>query len=223
MPTRRPRHRLTTKNGRDFYVVASLLQKSLRRGDIVLASRAANELLPTHANYCWNRLLIVSAEDCGDMVTGEVIALHAAWLKVTGGKTHPTKPLFGHVFVMKAIILLARCRHSRDADELLLLVADRLPDNELDAALAECDAAFVSDADWEIPVWAYDVHTARGKRAGKTRSDFLRDEHDALTNSTAVFGNFDEMAASGTYVEPTLPLWPEVQRPRRRLDHEWDD
>jgi hypothetical protein len=69
---------LFTKNGRDFYEVASLLQKSLRRGDIVLASRAANELLPRYANYFWNRLLVVSAEDCHDLVTGEVVALYDA-------------------------------------------------------------------------------------------------------------------------------------------------
>ena len=43
MPSDRPR--LVTKNGRDFYEVASLLQKSLRRGDIVMCSRAVNELL----------------------------------------------------------------------------------------------------------------------------------------------------------------------------------
>ena len=78
--------RLVTKNRRDFYEVSSLLQKPLRRGDMIMSSRAVSELLPKHANYIWNRLMIVSAEDCGDMVTGETVALYDAWLK-TGGPT----------------------------------------------------------------------------------------------------------------------------------------
>jgi hypothetical protein len=32
-----------TKGGREFYEVASMLQKSLRRGDVVLAARAVDE------------------------------------------------------------------------------------------------------------------------------------------------------------------------------------
>src|SRR3954470_3106395 len=119
--------KLWTKNGRDFYEVASLLQKSLRRGDIVMAARAVNELLPRYANYCWNRLMTVSAEDCADMVTGEIVALYDAWAKVNESSRDNSK---GRVFFAKAIVILARCRHSRDADELNLLVADRLPDDE---------------------------------------------------------------------------------------------
>ena len=94
-----------TKSGYDFYEVASLLQKSLRRGDITLAATAANELFPYYANYIWNRLLTVSAEDCADMVTTEVVALYDAWLKVNDrGKKDR-----GRIFFAKAIVLLAKC------------------------------------------------------------------------------------------------------------------
>jgi hypothetical protein len=55
--------KLFTKSGLDFFEVASLLQKSLRRGDITFASRAANELLPKYGQYVWGRLMTVSAED----------------------------------------------------------------------------------------------------------------------------------------------------------------
>jgi len=34
-----------------------------------------------------------------------------------------------------AIVILTGCRHARDADDLNLLVSDRLPDIEFDAAL----------------------------------------------------------------------------------------
>jgi len=87
---------LFTKNGRDFDEVASRLQKSLRRSDLVMASRSVNELLPRHANDCRNRLMTVSAEDCADMVTGQIVALFDAWPKVNrdnskGGSCSPRR------------------------------------------------------------------------------------------------------------------------------------
>ena len=97
---------LFTKNGRRFDEVASLFQKSLRRGDIVMASRAVNELLPRYGSYVWNRLLVVSAEDCHHLVTGEVVALYDAWSKVNAKVPDNSK---GRVFFAKAIIVLARC------------------------------------------------------------------------------------------------------------------
>jgi hypothetical protein len=109
------------------------------------------------------------------------------------------------VFIAKAIVILARCRHSRDADELNLLVADRLPDEDLDAALRHCGVEAVDDRHFVIPDYVYDVHTRRGKRLGRTKEQFLRDEHEALTNASTVFVNFDEMVASADYVQPELP------------------
>jgi replication-associated recombination protein RarA len=198
--------KLMTKNGRDFYVVASLLQKSLRRGDIVLASRAANELLPKYANYCWNRLMTVSAEDCADFVTGEIVALYDAWSHVNRSDRDNAR---GRIFLAKAIIVLARARHSRDADELNLLVSDRMPDAVFDAALANCgDLVEPVDFAWdgEVPQWVYDCHTRIGKSRGKTKADFVREEHDALTDQQTLFTNFDEMADSSEYVEPQVDL-----------------
>lgn len=193
---------LFTKNGRDFYEVASLLQKSLRRGDIKYAACAVNELFPKYANYCWNRLMTVSAEDCADLVTGEIVALHDAWVQVNKGKSDNSK---GRIFLAKAILILARARHSRDADELNLLVVDRLPAGEFDAALAACDELITEvDAAWDgtIPRWVYDVHTRKGRRMGMTKAQFVRDEHDALTDPVTLFANIDEMIDSPAYVEP---------------------
>ena len=192
--------KLFTKHGRDFYVVTSLLQKSLRRGDATMAARAINELLPRYANYCWNRLMTVSAEDCADMVTGEIVALYDGWSKVNQGKADPTK---GRIFFAKAVIILARARHSRDADELNLLVSDRIPDDIFEAALGEVEQTMDIDRDdFEIPSYVYDVHTQRGKAMGMTKQRFLVDEHHALTRQSTVIGNFDEMVESAEYVQP---------------------
>ena len=195
---------IRTKSGLDFFEVASLLQKSLRRGDVVLAARAANELLPRYANYVWNRLMTVSAEDCADLVTQEVVALYDAWAKLTKDSPRSKPAQKGHrIFVAEAIVILARCKHSRDADELGHLVSDRLPDERFMAALDECEEILESPAEqFEIPEWIYDVHTSRGKRAGLNKRDFIRAEHDALTDSSTIFANVDEMIESDEYVQP---------------------
>ena len=197
--------KLSTKNGYDFFAISSLLQKSLRRGDVVLAARAANELLPRYGNYVWNRLLTVSAEDCAELVTGEVIALYLAWCKVSKDSSPNTKPAQrGHrIFIQKAIVLLAKSKHSRDADELGQLVSDRMPKAVFEKALAEAEAV-PDDESFEIPEWVYDMHTSKGKRAGGTRDQFLRAEHDALMARSSIFCNFDEMVASWGYVEPDV-------------------
>jgi hypothetical protein len=139
-------------------------------------------------------------------VTGEVVALYDAWLHVNRSDRDRTK---GRVFIAKAIILLARCQHSRDADELNILFADRLPDDQFQAALDACEGLVsTEDLTWHdrIPAYVYDVHTRRGRAAGKTKQDFLRDEHAALTDPVTMFANFDEMVDSPIYVAPELDL-----------------
>ncbi|WP_314431666.1 hypothetical protein [Microbacterium lacticum] len=193
-------YEMITKGGHDFYVVASLLQKSLRRGDMVLAARAANELFPQWSNYVWNRLLTVSAEDCADMVTQEVVALFDAWMQVNNRKPVKDK---GRVFIAKAIVLLAKSAHSRDADELNILVSDRFPESEWQEALDATEPLLgIEVSDLVIPKYTYDVHTRRGKRMGKTKAQFLREESDALTDRRTVFGNLDQMIDSPGYIAP---------------------
>lgn len=34
--------------------------------------------------------------------------------------------------------------------------------------------------DLSIPEYAYDVHTLKGKKMGKTKEDFFREEHNSL-------------------------------------------
>ena len=208
--------KLTTKNGYDFFVVSSLLQKSLRRGDLVLASRAAFEFLPKYSNYLWNRLLVVSAEDCSDLVTGEVMACYLGWCKINDDRGHSQRdsetdddsPPWNmrkgsRVFFQKALVLLAKSHHSRDADELGHLVIDRLPDKVFRAAMRDAKAAMTDEEyELEIPDYVYDMHTRRGKRSGGTKVDFLRAEHDVMDST--IFKNFDELVESWGYLEPDI-------------------
>ena len=200
--------RLFTSSGRDFFEVASLFQKSVRRGDLVLATKAAVDLFPRFSGYAWRRMLIMSAEDCGDMVTREIVALYDAWETINKGKKRKDAPE-GQVFVAKALVILCKCRHSRDAAEALWLLAFRMPDDLFDAALAEVEDVMTSTSvtDFEMPEWVYDVHTLRGKIAGKTTKQMIWDEHLAQAAASSVFENFEEMAKADEYVPPQGQLF----------------
>jgi replication-associated recombination protein RarA len=162
--------------------VASTLQKAIRRGDARLAGYFAIELFESgYTAYAWRRVLTISAEDCAELVTQEVLALREAWRVIDTAQKGR-----GRVFLGKAVVLLCQARKSRDADHLTNLVYDRqaIDDGALARALDEARAH-----PEPIPDYAYDVHTAVGRRRGQTKADFFLTEHDAL--SPRVPGLFD--------------------------------
>ena len=77
---------LRTQRGYDFYLVSSSLQKAIRRGDVRCAGYFALELFPKYSEYCWKRLLTVSAEDCYGPITKEIMALYEGFKIVNKGK-----------------------------------------------------------------------------------------------------------------------------------------
>ncbi len=179
---------ITTVRGYALLEVASALQKAIRRADARLAGYWAIELFESgYQQYLWRRLLTISAEDCWGVITHEVEALHRSWELI-----HRQKKGAGRIFAAKAVILLAEARKSRDADHLTNLVYDPklVSDEELEAALEEARAGTEA-----IPDYAFDCHTAKGKRAGKTKADFFREEQAALNPRQA--GLFDQLLEEG--------------------------
>jgi len=169
---------LRTQRGYDFYEVASALQKSIRRGDVRLAGYMALELFPQYSEYCWKRLLTISAEDCYGIVTKEVMALYEAFHIINKGKKGTE--LKGRVFISKAVILLCQTKHNRDADLLSNYVYDKkydITDQQIEELFDE-----VRQEPMEIPDYVFDVHTRRGKAMGKTKTDFFIEEEKALKN-----------------------------------------
>lgn len=169
----RPLH---TKRGYDFGEVASAFQKAIRRGEAKLAGYWGLELYDSgFREYVWKRLLIISAEDCWGMITQEVEALYRAHNLVNKGRTEERCP--GRLMVVKAAILLSQAKKCRDADHLICQIceADVIPAETL---LADLEAA--KDAIESIPDYAFDCHTLKGRRAGKTKKDFFKNEFEAL-------------------------------------------
>jgi replication-associated recombination protein RarA len=171
--------KLLTQRGYDLYEVASALQKSIRRADVKLAGYMALELFPKYAGYAWRRLLTVSAEDCHGLVTQEIKALYDSFQVINKGKK--TVDLKGRIFISKAVIILCTCGHSRDADVLSNYIYDKkslISDDEIERLFDEIR----QNPKVEMPEYVFDVHTMRGKREGKTKQQFFREEEAALAN-----------------------------------------
>ena len=164
---------IQTMRGYVLLEVASALQKAIRRGDAKRAGYWAIELFESGCQqYLWRRLFTISAEDCWGVITHEVEALHRSWEMI-----HRQKPGGGRIFAAKAVILLAMARKCRDADHLTNLVYDpkAVPDEDLERDLDE--ARKQPEA---IPDYAFDCHTEKGRRMGKTKKQFFQDEYRAL-------------------------------------------
>lgn len=65
-----------TENGYNMYDMLSMMQKAIRRGDYQHAGFAARQLRKTFRKVMWNRLLVISAEDCFGIITKEIVALY---------------------------------------------------------------------------------------------------------------------------------------------------
>jgi replication-associated recombination protein RarA len=155
------------------------MQKAIRRADARLAGYFGLELFTSgFQRYLWKRLLTISAEDCAGIITQEVEALRKAWELINEGVAPIEKGSKGRIFAAKAIILLCQWPKSRDADHLTNLVYDRcsqVTEPMILKALQDADASTI-----EIPEYALDCHTVRGRKRGRTRQQFVYEEAAAL-------------------------------------------
>src|SRR5438552_2708705 len=105
--------------------VASALQKEIRRGDEEAALHWASELdLAGFANYAWKRLRIIASEDVGvadSNVAVQVRALYEEWKEMSKAVKEQSHAGFYRVFLVHAVVLLARAPKSRLLDHALML------------------------------------------------------------------------------------------------------
>ena len=101
------KRQLETKSGKNFFEIASLIQKAVRRADYERAGYCANELVDQYPGYLWRKLFIISAEDCFGAVTKEILKLYNESMK-----SHE----LNHKLVSRAVIVLCQCRKNKDAD-----------------------------------------------------------------------------------------------------------
>jgi hypothetical protein len=113
------------------------------------------------------RLLTVSAEDCRGILTQEVKALHDSYALVN--QHVPARQAKGRIFVSKA-------KKNRDADHLQNFVYDECVSLDADKLASDLQKAGRE----KIPDYAFDCHTQKGRKMGKTKAEFFRDEQAAL-------------------------------------------
>lgn len=99
----------------DQWVVKSLLQKSIRRGEVEIAQRAALTFVEQRGSALWRRLIVIAFEDVGagstDVVAVTVAAsTDARWRKQLGGEA---------VVAAHLARLLAEAPKSRSAEHLI--------------------------------------------------------------------------------------------------------
>lgn len=173
-----------TVRGYGFFETTSAMQKAIRRGDSKIAGYFAIELFESgYAQYVFRRLLTISAEDCYGIITKEIWALYEAWKEINAHKKGA-----GRVFIGKAVILLSQAKKSRDADHLTNLVYDKMniSDHEITEMLSSARETMQN-----VPEYAFDCHTAKGKAMGLRKEDFFSDEFKALNPRQA--GLFDNL------------------------------
>jgi replication-associated recombination protein RarA len=146
--------------------VMSALQKSIRRCDEEGAICWAVEMDQSgHGQMLWNRLLIITSEDIGlaePDLPAQIRALYDNW-KEARARRSPAIP--ERLFVLHAVMLMARARKSRRVDNAIWA----------SYAIPEPLAA-------EIPDYAIDGHTARGRREGRSNTAEKNPDSYALVN-----------------------------------------
>lgn len=148
---------VTTRNGISGDEIISMLQKSIRRGLEHNALAAAYEMYITSPQFedkMWRRLLSISVEDIG---FGDVHAPELIYTLNNMRKEFLYNDGDRPMFFVHAIRYLCRQKKERSSDNVKnMLIKD-----------------FAHGRGAEVPDYAYDVHTKKGREMGRGELHFL--------------------------------------------------
>ncbi len=183
-----------TKNGYAFDEVASAFQKSVRRGLLDDALYWGVELYVSgRAEYAWKRLKIMASEDVGlgdRHLPATLHALYQHYLEQVRKKDAYHAP--ERLFFVHAVCLLVTAPKSRLCDHALIY-----------------HFATHDGQGREVPDYAVDKHTRRGRELGRGREEFFASGIE-LANPAPVEDPYLEAArralAQGLSARPTGPI-----------------
>lgn len=159
-----PWAKVTTRNGIPGDEIISMLQKSIRRGLEHNALAAAYEMYITSPQFedkMWRRLLAISVEDIG---FGNPDAPQLIWTLYQMRKEFLYQDGDRPMFFVHAIRFLCRQKKERSSDNVKnMLIKD-----------------FAHGRVAQVPDYAYDMHTVKGRKMGKTEMDFLTDSSKVI-------------------------------------------
>jgi replication-associated recombination protein RarA len=142
----------TTPKGYDLHEVLSALQKEIRRGKEYQAVYWAVELEAFNPTALWNRLRVVASEDIG--LANSTAALLIDTLERNYFDSVRRENDSSRLFLVHAVLFLARSPKSRIVDNLLNVV-------------------YNDEKRLEIPDYALDMHTYRGRKMGRGLEHFF--------------------------------------------------
>lgn len=150
-----------TKGGYDLFEVASTVQKAIRRGEEDTALYFAVEMFESGFDeYLWKRLRIIASEDVGlaePNIAANIWALYE--MHEEQKKKKDTKHVPERLFLTHAILLLCRAKKSRLVDWTLIAYWE----------------GHGQEPRREIPDYAFDKHTARGRKLGRGEEHFFEE------------------------------------------------
>jgi replication-associated recombination protein RarA len=181
---------LTTKNGYAFDEVASALQKEIRRGNEEMAYFWAKELESRYYKYLWKRLTIIASEDIGTANDQAVVFINALRNNYFFLRDNTKKELeVDYNMVAHAVLYLCRSPKSRENDNFLWVMEH---DYRGDFGMIEKNLP-------EIPDYALDKHTQRGRGKGRKWEHFVKEATKVNNEDTDVnkyAEHMDRMLAS---------------------------
>lgn len=118
------------------WLAMSILQKSVRRGDITLGLRAAATLLKADPAKLWRRLAGIVVEDVG---LGSVDTIRLVMTAVTAGKSFRQQVGGEWAVASRLVEQMAIAPKCRSTDDLLWTIAQHHELNDLRASLAGVD------------------------------------------------------------------------------------
>lgn len=148
-----------THRGNDAYQVVSCVQKMIRRGQEEEAIFWALELDQSgFTAWVWKRLLVIGSEDVGLADSTAVLLTHSLY-RAWKDEREKDKQATGGLFLVHAVIVLARAKKSRIADSAYIALGDAAPPRP-------------------VPDIALDLHCRAGQRMGRGWTWFF--EHSGL-------------------------------------------
>lgn len=149
---------VVTQNGYNLFEVVSALQKEIRRGEEESAMYWALELVPQFEDYLWQRLVVITNEDVG-IANPNLLQIIPTQRAVYFEFRSAKKDGSARLALANAILLLCRSPKCRVADHFQCAVnQDRLHGKRR-----------------EIPDYALDKHTQRGRKMGRGVEHWLAD------------------------------------------------
>lgn len=156
---------------------AAYLRKGIRTLDMELAGYAIHNLRQTDLSYVWKTLYIISRNECKGTPTREIVSLKQSDDYVNNKKGIDKRD---EIYICKGIMVLMY-QISGHYDGVL---GNDIMDVEFLVDWDDHDFINIRTCELPdniVPEWVYDVHTIKGKKAGKTDWGMNLVEQEALS------------------------------------------